>query len=899
MTKILLIIFLIYLILPLESFAQSATWHPDVTHRPRMIFTDADTATIINRITNDTLFQELYEDIYLTTSYTPDSRLRRAQITKNAAFVFAINRKPSGDTIIPLNAQERDALKNKVFDGFKNADISVSSFLNFNEWQYRAREIISYCEAYDLLAGANVHLDTLWQNGADRIHEFVGNLYTGASNPLFDANMRYSNQRIIYSAALVAGAITFNHIALASANRQPINWVNLGMFNIDKTLWDHQSIPQVEAGYSESSYYLTYATKYAIPIFTALKNFLGDFTENFSGRNVRNPWFDPKYKILFDTMSKLKLPDGKLTPIENSYLDTMFPELAIMGGIPGNPHYYAWPLSTANKNLLATQLSQIYDIRADYICGAVDFTNPPADWKPTQFLPEAGTVSLRSSWDSSATYMHLSAKHGTARHANLSSPSGHNHADETSFIIFAGGELLALHPGYYDYDHSIDVKWGNSHNLILVDDQGPDSALYINSTEQYVYGVDAFIENFFSHPESDFAEIFTRYQNSNFRRSIMFPRRSYFILTDHVKSHTTRKFTFQIHGNGLESNATYLPNFQNKEAKWLAGDMILKAMVTAQDGSEIFSTVTRKHAPRYQVWEDHSALYVDKNASETNFLSVLYPYKTSESEPLFSEASVTNGTGILIETTEHRDFVGVKRDAGTIEFADSLFNGNPIASDGRLLGNLNIISNPNQYSLFFQEGNYLLVDNDTLFSAKDTVSVYAQFDSLQVLASVLSKNSLPNSIFLKTILVPQSVQGLNITNWALNGYQLQIDFDSSYCEFLIIFSSDTIIADITNPDNSTPHRLRLYQNYPNPFNPSTTIEFNLPQTSDVTLKIFNILGEEVATLVSDRLTAGSYTYDWSRPVEMASGVYLYRLSVEHLSGEAGEYVQTRKMVLMR
>jgi len=84
----------------------------------------------------------------------------------------------------------------------------------------------------------------------------------------------------------------------------------------------------------------------------------------------------------------------------------------------------------------------------------------------------------------------------------------------------------------------------------------------------------------------------------------------------------------------------------------------------------------------------------------------------------------------------------------------------------------------------------------------------------------------------------------------------------------------------------------LYNNYPNPFNPSTTIAFELPTTGKVTLKIFNILGEEISTLVSDRLSAGSYSYEWSRPDGIPSGVYFYRL-------EAAGYVRTRKMVLMR
>jgi hypothetical protein len=83
----------------------------------------------------------------------------------------------------------------------------------------------------------------------------------------------------------------------------------------------------------------------------------------------------------------------------------------------------------------------------------------------------------------------------------------------------------------------------------------------------------------------------------------------------------------------------------------------------------------------------------------------------------------------------------------------------------------------------------------------------------------------------------------------------------------------------------------LYQNYPNPFNPITTIEFSLPNAEFVTLKIYNILGGEVATLVSERLTVGKYNYDWDAS-GLASGVYLYRI-------QAGDYFDVKKMVLMR
>ena len=92
-------------------------------------------------------------------------------------------------------------------------------------------------------------------------------------------------------------------------------------------------------------------------------------------------------------------------------------------------------------------------------------------------------------------------------------------------------------------------------------------------------------------------------------------------------------------------------------------------------------------------------------------------------------------------------------------------------------------------------------------------------------------------------------------------------------------------------DRHIPQHLSLSQNYPNPFNPSTSLAFDLPRTSIVTLKIYNMLGEEVATLVSDRLSAGSYSYEWDAS-SLASGVYIYRL-------EAEGFVQTRKMILMK
>jgi len=92
-------------------------------------------------------------------------------------------------------------------------------------------------------------------------------------------------------------------------------------------------------------------------------------------------------------------------------------------------------------------------------------------------------------------------------------------------------------------------------------------------------------------------------------------------------------------------------------------------------------------------------------------------------------------------------------------------------------------------------------------------------------------------------------------------------------------------------DVNLPNDYMLHQNYPNPFNPTTNIQFSIPKSEFVTLKIYNILGEEVVTLVSERLTAGSYKYDWDAS-GLASGVYLYSI-------KAGDHVDSKKMILLR
>lgn len=114
--------------------------------------------------------------------------------------------------------------------------------------------------------------------------------------------------------------------------------------------------------------------------------------------------------------------------------------------------------------------------------------------------------------------------------------------------------------------------------------------------------------------------------------------------------------------------------------------------------------------------------------------------------------------------------------------------------------------------------------------------------------------------------------------------------------YLVLDGNEILIADenIKSLEVSTaeiPDDYSLYQNYPNPFNPKTTIRVAIPELSKVTLKIYDVVGREVETLVNKELEPGYYNFAWNAS-SYASGVYIYRVI-------AGDFVQTKKLVLLK
>ncbi|MEQ8578664.1 MAG: T9SS type A sorting domain-containing protein [Balneola sp.] len=137
-------------------------------------------------------------------------------------------------------------------------------------------------------------------------------------------------------------------------------------------------------------------------------------------------------------------------------------------------------------------------------------------------------------------------------------------------------------------------------------------------------------------------------------------------------------------------------------------------------------------------------------------------------------------------------------------------------------------------------------------------------------------------------IAPQVDSELNVT-WASSYSFPQLTWKASD----LPFEQPPSYTTVGNEDNlANVETFRLNQNYPNPFNPSTTISFNLPNAADVTLSVYNVLGQRVATLLNSRkYTSGSHTLSFDAS-NLASGIYIYRI-------QAGSYTSQKRMTLIK
>ncbi len=263
-------------------------------------------------------------------------------------------------------------------------------------------------------------------------------------------------------------------------------------------------------------------------------------------------------------------------------------------------------------------------------------------------------------------------------------------------------------------------------------------------------------------------------------------------------------------------------------------------------------------------------------------------YKDSSSEVLFDMDSIFyHYRRNKVNNSESDIF---KYSAGGIEIK------NPDASEKNIA--LETVVNKDISEKVFQTDNLKLVKNDSIKIKKlsqddlllNNYGVNKTYD-----LTIKSASADGELIFIH----PQIQLTSNSSHQIIPVWN---DLNNSPIKILIDNGNDGTIDDSIFVDNqptnvnekytaNMPNKFQLHQNYPNPFNPTTTISFDLPEQSHVTLTVYNILGQKVATLINEVKQAGSYkeTFDAS---SLSSGVYIYKLS-------AGKFTNSKKMILVK
>jgi len=137
-------------------------------------------------------------------------------------------------------------------------------------------------------------------------------------------------------------------------------------------------------------------------------------------------------------------------------------------------------------------------------------------------------------------------------------------------------------------------------------------------------------------------------------------------------------------------------------------------------------------------------------------------------------------------------------------------------------------------------------------------------------------------------------QGVNNLNSVTKLKEASIVAEQNYNNFF-----EGVPINVKNISSVVPDKFFLYQNYPNPFNPVTTIKFDISKPSLVTIKVYDITGRELSTIVNQNLNSGQYEYKLiTDNFNLSSGIYFYKMETGS-PREAGSSVQTKKMMILK
>ncbi len=591
--------------------------------------------------------------IFEDSSYI--SRQNNARVALASCFLLALGYRTDlfSNEIIPLSEDDRQMLFEKTLAHLHGmlTDVVFLTVDNLTtgsyHWQHDATILTQSLACYDLLAALGYEEEILAPARA-KLTDYLQNMYRAAADtvvgvgPITFFDYIKNNHALKIAGALGLGGVVLGEYGAPEPFRQPRRWLETALFIIDNCLWRdpyRQSEPDRINGYAEGPFYFSYAFVNCLPFFRALKNYWphdDSLHAEFRGvqRRVRNPYFDPVYDLLYEWTVRTALPDGRLAPIDDSYLERSTLFLTALE----KPRYH---IPVDFSGFFPTQpitygqiLSAPFDFGVFYLATNIPFSDF-SDRPKNDFFPHAGNAVFRSDFSSKATYLHVVAENGRAR----TQGAGHNQGDVGSFFLCKNAEILALDPGYVSWNQRNLVGNADNHNLVLSGDCGPLIGTPLNPND-----ADGFLNDFIDLPGLAAVEAKTRYCSTDVRRDFVFAgERAVFVYDFVDRGSTATHFRWQLHGNGragadLQTVGTFEPTEHG--GVWQRPYAGLRLHIQSPETCTL-STRLSPHEIAFNQTEEHTTLEARvNNQSRASFLAALIPFHTGMETPVVTAPSV-------------------------------------------------------------------------------------------------------------------------------------------------------------------------------------------------------------------------------------------------------------------
>ena len=778
----------IIILLITAMFTIASPWTPPSVlepNHPRIFFTSDDSADIAGRIATSP-FSSYYSTVWSRANATSGNSSQaedfsRSAIAMSAAFVLYFGVQPGGDT---LTAAQRTSLQTKALDYLDNMLINIDGTVYDNSnYHYPCERLIQYCAAYDLLQGAGIDADS------SRIAALANTIYDGATTWLFgypvDDISLFMNHKLIVGGALGCAAATLPS--------QGGEWINYAMTKINKVAFTDESDPTRITGFAEGPHYFKYSMEHLLQFFMGMKHYCGDITEPYidpcggdDNADVRTFFYHEGWDSIYYWISAIRLPDGKIPPLDDTFRRNGLCHTAPFA--EKDPAFF-WGVSGAGSRMFLYPM--LIAVGAE----------PGPELEPgVTCLPDAGNLIFRTGPERGSIYFHILAEHGVAN------TSTHNQADETSFYINAYGEDIAFDPGYISYSERGRVNASVNHNMILVNGAGTST----------LSPVESYLTDPFEIPLLYFGKASTNYAGTDIERNCMLIGERFAVIIDDLRRGSSATYTFQCHGNGLQGDGTFAstPN----GGVWTGADSAaLKLAVDVVGGLSSMEYETETHETGYNSWADHTVARARKSASNTKFLSVMFPYLQGDPEMTASTASIPNQASIRFEA-DGMAGIGIARTDP--EFFT--FDGDTIIPElfGHGEGAVLLFDSPDGEPtvLYTMNCDSLVLDGELLFrTASGAVNLGLHFGDDNLITGFL--NSFTATIYLALDYPPIAVTGALSHSWSMGVLTLNLPAKS-----LFTVEYDPLAID-NNPAPVRPYDLNISA-YPNPFNSAVTINID-------------------------------------------------------------------------